>query len=285
MDSKVSNKLNYYSKGEGKPLYLIHGFPDCAENFEKQIDFFSQNGFKVIAPFLPGYHEDDEALDTYQTLRIAEVLIEFIESVTGDEKIYLYGHDWGAPISYGIAQLKPNLINKFSTASVPHGISVQTAFLTDGDQQRMSWYMFFFQLPLADVSVPLNEYEFINRLWREWSPDLEDYKKYSKRVVSVLEKPNVLNKALAYYRSTFQESLQIERINNKSLELLTTKIEPACLYFHGKNDGCIDYKLVVGMDDYFDSLEVNILEDCGHFLHIEKPEVFNKALLEFLTNS
>ena len=284
MDSKVSNKLNYYSKGEGKPLYLIHGFPDCAENFEKQIEFFSQNGFKVIAPFLPGYHEDDETLDTYQTLRIAEVLIEFIESVTGDEKIYLYGHDWGAPISYGIAQLKPDLINKFSTASVPHGISVQTAFLTDGDQQRMSWYMFFFQLPLADVSVPLNEYEFINRLWREWSPDLENYKKYSKRVVSVLEKPNVLNKALAYYRSTFQESLQIERINNKSLELLTTKIEPACLYFHGKNDGCIDYKLVEGMDDYFNSLEVNILEDCGHFLHIEKPEVFNKALLEFFTN-
>ena len=285
MDSKVSNKLNYYSKGKGKPLYLIHGFPDCAENFEKQIDFFSQNGFEVIAPFLPGYHEDDEALDTYQTLRIAEILIEFIESVTGDEKIYLYGHDWGAPISYGIAQLKPDLINKFSTASVPHGISVQTAFLTDGDQQRMSWYMFFFQLPLADVSVPLNEYEFINRLWREWSPDLENYKKYSKRVVSVLEKPNVLNKALAYYRSTFQESLQIERINNKSLELLTTKIEPACLYFHGKNDGCIDYKLVEGMDDYFNSLEVNILEDCGHFLHIEKPEVFNKALLEFFTNS
>lgn len=285
MDSKVSNKLNYYSKGEGKPLYLIHGFPDCAENFEKQIDFFSQNGFKVIAPFLPGYHEDDEALDTYQTLRIAEILIEFIESVTGDEKIYLYGHDWGAPISYGIAQLKPDLINKFSTASVPHGISVQTAFLTDGDQQRMSWYMFFFQLPLADVSVPLNEYEFINRLWREWSPDLEEYKKYSKRVVSILEKPNVLNKALAYYRSTFQESLQIERINNKSLELLTTKIEPACLYFHGKNDGCIDYRLVEGMDDYFNSLEINILEDCGHFLHIEKPEVFNKALLEFFTNS
>ena len=224
-------------------------------------------------------------MDTYQTLRIAEVLIEFIESLTGDEKIYLYGHDWGAPISYGIAQLKPDLINKFSTASVPHGISVQTAFLTDGDQQRMSWYMFFFQLPLADVSVPLNGYEFINRLWREWSPDLENYKKYSKRVVSVLEKPNVLNKALAYYRSTFQESLQIERINNKSLELLTTKIEPACLYFHGKNDGCIDYKLVEGMDDYFNSLEVNILEDCGHFLHIEKPEVFNKALLEFFTNS
>ena len=285
MQSEYSNNLNYFSKGEGKPLYLIHGFPDCAENFEEQINFFSENGFKVIAPSLPGYHEDDQELDTYQTLRVAEVLIDFIESVSGKEKIYLYGHDWGAPIAYGIAHLRPDLVERFSTASVPHGVSVQTAFLTDGDQQRMSWYMFFFQLPLADISVPLNDYEFIHRLWREWSPDLKDYKKYSDKVVSVLSKPNVLEKALAYYRSTFQESLQLERINNKSIELLSSKIQPPCIYFHGKNDGCIDHKLSNGMEDFFEKLEIRILDDCGHFLHLEKQEIFNKELLDFFTNS
>ena len=285
MQREYSNNLNYFCKGEGKPLYLIHGFPDCAENFEEQINFFSENGFKVIAPSLPGYHEDDQELDTYQTLRVAEVLIDFIESLSGKEKIYLYGHDWGAPIAYGIAHLRPDLVERFSAASVPHGVSVQTAFLTDGDQQRMSWYMFFFQLPLADISVPLNDYEFIHRLWREWSPDLKDYKKYSDKVVSVLSKSNVLEKALAYYRSTFQESLQLERINNKSIELLSSKIQPPCIYFHGKNDGCIDYKLSNGMEDFFEKLEIKILDDCGHFLHLEKQDIFNKELLDFFTNS
>ena len=285
MQREYSNNLNYFFKGEGKPLYLIHGFPDCAENFEEQINFFSENGFKVIAPSLPGYHEDDQELDTYQTLRVAEVLIDFIESLSGKEKIYLYGHDWGAPIAYGIAHLRPDLVERFSAASVPHGVSVQTAFLTDGDQQRMSWYMFFFQLPLADISVPLNDYEFIHRLWREWSPDLKDYKKYSDKVVSVLSRSNVLEKALAYYRSTFQESLQLERINNKSIELLSSKIQPPCIYFHGKNDGCIDYKLSNGMEDFFEKLEIRILDDCGHFLHLEKQDIFNKELLDFFTNS
>ena len=149
----------------------------------------------------------------------------------------------------------------------------------------MSWYMFFFQLPLADISVPLNDYEFIHRLWREWSPDLKDYKKYSDKVVSVLSKSNVLEKALAYYRSTFQESLQLERINNKSIELLSSKIQPPCIYFHGKNDGCIDYKLSNGMEDFFEKLEIRILDDCGHFLHLEKQDIFNKELLDFFTNS
>jgi len=285
MELKKSNNIHYLASGQGARLYLIHGFPDCAENFEYQINFFSEKGFEVIAPFLPGYHENDEEVDTYQTLRIAEVLIDFIESISGEEKIFLYGHDWGAPIAYGIAQLRPDLIDKFSCASVPHGINVQTAFLTNGDQQRMSWYMFFFQLPIAEVAVPLNDYEFIHRLWREWSPDLKEYKDFSEKVVSILDKPNVLSKALAYYRSTFQESLQLDRINQKSLELLSSKIQPACLYFHGKNDGCIDYKLSNGMKEYFEDLEIKILEDCGHFLHIEKPDEFNKVLLNFFTNS
>ena len=222
--NQISN-INYLSSGQGAPLYLIHGFPDCAENFKHQINFFAERGFKVVVPYLPGYHENDEELDTYQTLRIAEVLIDFIESVSGEEKIFLYGHDWGAPIAYGIAQLRPDLIDKFSSASVPHGINVQTAFLTNGDQQRMSWYMFFFQLPIAEISVPLNDYEFIHRLWREWSPDLKDYKKYSSNVVAVLSKSNVLSKALAYYRCSFQGSLQLDRINTKSSELLGIKIK------------------------------------------------------------
>ena len=111
MDKKTSNDINYYSKGSGKPLYFVHGFPDCAENFESQINFFSQNGYKVIAPFLPGYTENDNELDTYQTLRISEIMIDFIESVSGKEKIYIYGHDWGARIVNGIAQLRPDLIH------------------------------------------------------------------------------------------------------------------------------------------------------------------------------
>ena len=107
------NGLNYFSKGEGKYLYLIQfGFPDCAHNFEDQIEFFSQRGFKVVAPYLPGYHENDKDLDSYQSLRVAEVLTDFIESISGNEKVYLFGHDWGAPIVYAIAQTRPDLLKK-----------------------------------------------------------------------------------------------------------------------------------------------------------------------------
>ena len=69
MELNQSNNIHYYTEGKGTPLYLIHGFPDCAENFEHQINFFAERGFKVIVPYLPGYHENDQVLDTQHVCR------------------------------------------------------------------------------------------------------------------------------------------------------------------------------------------------------------------------
>ena len=280
--SKSSSGHYFYSKGEGSPLLLLHGFPDCAENYQHQLEFFSSHGYQVIAPYLPGYHPEDKELDTYQSLRIAEEIIEFTKSVT-DKKISLFGHDWGASIAYGIAGLEPDLVDKLITVSVPHGISVGASFLSDGDQQRKSWYMFFFQLPIADLAVANSDFNFIDRLWLDWSPNWPEYKQYSDKAIKVLSKDNVLSKALAYYRSTFQESLQTERISNLSNKLLAKKISMPSLYLHGENDGCIGTNLSDGMEDFFEDLEIKILPDCGHFLHLERSQEVNEIILEFLS--
>ena len=38
------------------------------------------------------------------------------------------------------------------------------------DQLKRSWYMFFFQVGLSDFVVSMNDLEFIERLWADWSP-------------------------------------------------------------------------------------------------------------------
>ena len=53
--------------------------------------------------------------------------------------------------------------------AVPYGSFTQS-LVTNPEQQRRSWYMFFFQLPVADTAVPLNDFAFIERLWQDWSP-------------------------------------------------------------------------------------------------------------------
>ena len=158
-----------------------------------------------------------------------------------------------------------------------------SAFLLDGDQQRKSWYMFFFQLEIAEMAVEANDYEYIRRLWREWSPNWSDYESYAQEAINVLSKPGVLTRALKYYRSTFQSGLQSERLNNLQITF-TDKFKMPALYLHGKNDGCIAAELSNGMEDSFKNLKKLELDDCGHFLHLEKPKEINKIILDFLNS-
>ncbi len=271
----------YFTEGQGDPIVFLHGFPDCPENYKDQLSFFASKGYQAFVPYMPGYHPEDKELDTYQSVRIAENMIEFIESVT-DQKICLFGHDWGSSVSYAVAGLRPDLVSKLISVSVPHGISVGTSFLSDAEQQRKSWYMFFFQLEIAEAAVSFNNFNFIDRLWSDWSPNWPEYKEYAKTTIDVLSKDSVLSKALAYYRCTFQPGLQNERINELANNLLTEKISMPSLYLHGENDGCIGHYLSEGMENFFEDLEVKILPDCGHFLHLEKKDLVNNLVLDFI---
>ena len=284
MNLLKSNSNNYYySEGSGQPMVLLHGFPDCAQNYENQINYFSEHGYEVFCPFMPGYHPDDKKLPSYDPTTISLEIINFIQSLNVSP-VTLIGHDWGASTAYGVASMEPSIVNRLITLSVPHGSKLVEAILTDGDQQRRSWYMFYFQLELADMGVPLNDYEFIDRLWREWSPDWPGYKEFSMNTIKVLSEDGVLNKALAYYRSTFQTTMSGPELSAEQMERRDQKISCPALYLHGKNDGCIGSNLVNGMEENFEDLTVKILDDCGHFLHLEKPKEVNKIILEFLLN-
>ena len=282
MELIKSDSDHYYlTEGHGDPIIFLHGFPDCPENYKDQLSFFASKGYQAIVPYMPGYHPEDKELDTYQSVRIAENMIEFIESIT-EKKIFLFGHDWGSSVSYAVAGLRPDLVSKLISVSVPHGLSVGTSFLSDAEQQRKSWYMFFFQLEIAEAAVSFNNFNFIDRLWSDWSPNWLEYKKYAKTTIDVLSKDSVLSKALAYYRCTFQPELQNERINELANSLLAKKISMPSLYLHGENDGCIGHYLSEGMENFFEDLEIKILPDCGHFLHLEKKDLTNNLLLEFI---
>ena len=67
-------------------------------------------------------------------------------------------------------------------------------------------------------------------------------------------------------------------------DLIGQKIKMPTLYLHGKNDGCIGANLSDGMENFFEDLQINILPNCGHFLHLEKPEEVNKIILDFLSS-
>ena len=71
--------------------------------------------------------------------------------------------------------------------------------------------MFFFQNPLADVAVGLDDLAFVGRLWQDWSPGY-DATEDMAHVRDALGDPANLAAAIGYYRAMFQPELQVPEL-------------------------------------------------------------------------
>jgi len=169
-------QFSYIEKGEGPLLLCMHGFPDIPSTFRYQLDAFADQGYRVVAPYMRGYSPTEIPQNGfYQTVILGLDTLALIRNL-GYENAVLLGHDWGSSAVTAAAVLDPGKVKKLITVAVPYGSKLGEAFVLSPEQQRRSWYMFFFQLPLADIAVPVNDFAFIERLWRDWSSVLSHTK-------------------------------------------------------------------------------------------------------------
>ena len=88
----------------------------------------------------------------------------------GHTEAVVFGHDWGAVAAYLGALVAPHRIRKLVTAAVPYGPQFFRALATDYAQQRRSWYMMFFQLPVAEQALARDDFAMLDHLYHDWSP-------------------------------------------------------------------------------------------------------------------
>src|SRR3954468_10647336 len=52
-------RFGYLEQGEGPLVLLLHGFPDNAWSYRRQLQVLSEAGYRAVAPFLRGYAPTD----------------------------------------------------------------------------------------------------------------------------------------------------------------------------------------------------------------------------------
>lgn len=276
-------RFSALSQGEGPLLLCLHGFPDDARTFRHQMTPFAEAGYWVVAPFMRGYAPTTASSSgSYQTAALARDVVALIDALGRGRRAFVVGHDWGALAAYGAAVLAPEKIQRLVTAAVPYGPRLATAFTENYAQQKRSWYMFFFQVPLADVAVGANDLSFIRSLWRDWSPSWDFSEADIAPVLETLAKPGVLEAALGYYRCLFQPDRQDPALMADQMRIGFEPISVPTLYIHGRDDGCVGLDLAEGMEDVFTAgLEKVVVDAAGHFVHCEKPGEVTDRILKF----
>lgn len=272
--------FSYLEKGRGELMLFLHGFPDHAPTFQRQLDLFGAQGYHAVAPYMRGYTPETVEADSFQTARLGQDVLGIIEALGYDEAI-LVGHDWGAAAANIAALINPAKIKKLVTSAVTYG-TFAAAMATNYEQQKRSWYMYLFQFPHAEKLVEFNELSFIERLWDDWSyrcPQAE-----AAQAKECLKRPGVLNAALNYYRQAFTPAKNLPELAELQSKIGTEKIDVDTLHIHGREDGCIGVALCDGLEQFYSgSFRLRIIEQAGHFVHLEQPEQFNRAVLEFIS--
>jgi pimeloyl-ACP methyl ester carboxylesterase len=161
--------------------------------------------------------------------------------------------------------------------AVPPGDAFLMALLTNRDQIRRSWYMFFFLHPLADMVVPGEDLAFVDELWAAWSPGLHGGAEL-ERAKESLRSPEHLAAALGYYRAT----LSPEALAATQGQEIPMPPQPL-LYLHGDQDGAVGVEVTQTVEAAgHPNVRCEVVEGTGHFLHLERPDVVNRLVIGHL---
>jgi pimeloyl-ACP methyl ester carboxylesterase len=267
--------------GSGPLALCLHGFPDSARTWRHLLPALADAGYRAVAPWMRGYAPTAVPADgAYQSGALAADAVALHEALGGDGQAVLIGHDWGAAAAYGAATHAPQRWRRVVTAAVPPTAAIANA-LFDYTQVKRSFYMFYFQTPLADIAVSMNDLVFIDRLWQDWSPG-HDGSEDIGYVKEALGEPANLSAALGYYRALFDASRHQPQYTNEQIAGTAAPAQPT-LYLHGRNDGCIGIEVADGVEAMLSpESRVERIEGVGHFLHLERPDVVNRLIVDWI---
>jgi len=267
------------------PLALcLHGFPDAAPTWRYLLPALAEAGYHAVAPWLRGYAPTTVPEDGhYQSEVVGLDACALHAALGGRDDAVLIGHDWGALAAYAAVHDPGTTWRRAVTMAVPPPATVAESFFSY-DQLRRSWYMFLFQHPLAEMAVAMDDLAFIDRLWADWSPGY-DAAEDLPAVKDALRDPANLAAAIGYYRATLSgvgldDSPEVTALQAAAGQ--TPRLP--MLYLHGRDDGCMGADLAAGARTVLThpGSRVEVVDDAGHFLHVERPDAVNRLVLDFL---
>jgi len=306
-------KLHLAEQGEGPLVVLCHGFPESWYSWRHQLAALSAAGFHAVAPDMRGYGESDrpDPIDQYTLLHLIGDMLGLLDALGVDQAV-IAGHDWGAPVAWHAALLRPDRFRAVIGLSVPfrpRGPVPPTSVMPRRDDAQ--FYQLYFQTPgLAEAELERDPRETILKLLFAASGDVPRRGTGQGDVGMVLRNggflsgmpsPAVLPAWLTeadvdfyageFARTGFRGGLNWYRNIDRNWELMApfagAKLSVPALYIAGDRDLVVAFR---GMDQLIPNLKKFVprlrntimLPGCGHWTQQERAAEVNAAMIEFL---
>ena len=135
--------------GSGPAVLLCHGFPEIGYSWRHQIRALADAGYRAIAPDMRGYGltEAPTAIGDYTILHLVGDMVGLLRAL-GIGQADIVGHDWGAPVAWAAAQMRPDMFTSVTGMCVPFARRGPASSLEGMRRAGMHrFYQLYFQEP------------------------------------------------------------------------------------------------------------------------------------------
>lgn len=302
--------LNVAVAGQGPLILCVHGWPELGYSWRHQLEHFAARGYRIAALDVRGYGGSSKprGIADYTMRELTSDVAAIIDRLGGGKAI-VFGHDWGAPISWTTALLHPDKVSAVALLSVPY-IPLGGMSFIDMMQALYKdrfFYQLYFQVEgAAEAEMEADLGSSLRRIYFAWSgsapagawsahkpPD-------AKLLDGLIDPPSFpswmsehdldvfveafraggLRGPLNRYRAQGIDYMELKHLIGKPLQ------QPSC-FIGGERD--MARALIPGVDLYADPAVgcadfrgSTILPGIGHWVQQEAPAETNSALERFL---
>ena len=297
-------RMAVHELGAGPPVILVHGFPELAFSWRHQLPALAAAGYRAIAPDMRGYGATDKPKDVadYTIQHLIGDLERLMDAMSIAQAVFV-GHDWGAMLVWQMSLLAPERMAGLITLNIPH---IPRPPINPITYMRLKlgkdFYIVNFQdSDEADRRFAEDPRRFIDTMMRRRrTAGRQDSKTRKKRVplslLAMLDQeqpagdPFLSEQELDFFADAFLAGGFTGPINwyrNWKHNWKTTKgvkqiVNVPALFVGATEDRIIGQKQIDGMQPNVPDLEVQMIEDCGHWTQQEKPAELNAVMLDWL---
>ncbi len=293
-----------HEQGDGPPVVLLHGFPELAFSWRHQLPALAAAGYRAIAPDQRGYGATDKpgSVADYRIHDLIADITGLLDALSVERALFV-GHDWGALVLWQMALLEPvrmagliNLNIPFFARTPVDPITLMRNFLGD------DYYIVNFQdTNAADLRCnadPGHVFDVMMRRNRVTRAQFETLPK-EKRAFSLLTalartefggEPLLTDEEHRIFTEAFKAGGFTGPINwyrNWSYNWSSTAdveqtVNAPTLFIGAEDDVIISLAQIEAMKPNVPDLEIQMIENCGHWTQQEKPDELNSLLLGWL---
>lgn len=254
--------------GEALPVVLLHGWPQHWFVWRDVIPGLVSDGRRVVAPDLRGLGWSDAPRSGYRKQALADDVLALLSEL-GVERFDLIGHDWGAFAGFlmCLSDEGRERVAHYLGCSIPH--LWPPAERPSLRRLLTLWYQVALGSPGLGAGL-MRHGGFTRRVLKAARAHGRYTEDELAAFVDVLRKPAHAQATSLYYRTFLLHELRPLIAGAMKQQTLTT---PTRLLW-GRRDQILQGAHATGEHErYAPSMTIEWVEDTGHFLPEERPEL------------